>query len=98
MVSAVFDGSPLAQEMVNWCKRITRGNRSKVTAGPQVMVDVTFTTDESAMPKQINYVNLSGKDKDKAQSGIYELSGNTLRLCVSLPGTPRLGPAYLTRT
>ena len=75
MVSAVIDGRPLAPDMVKWCKRVTHGNVTMVLAGPQSMLDATFTLDPSHSPRHIDYVNRSGKNKGKAQAGIYEIEG-----------------------
>jgi uncharacterized protein (TIGR03067 family) len=89
MVSAVIDGTPLAAEMVKWCKRVTRGSRTQILAGPQSMLDAEFTLDASHTPRHIDYVNRSGKSKGKKQAGIYELDGDTLRICTAPPGGKR---------
>jgi uncharacterized protein (TIGR03067 family) len=89
MVSAVIDGKPLAADMVKWCTRITRGNVTQILAGPQSMLDAEFTLDATRTPHHIDYVNRSGKNKGKTQAGIYELAGDTLRICTGPPGGPR---------
>jgi len=89
MVSAVIDGKPLAAEMVKWCTRITRGNVTQILAGPQSMLDAEFTLDATRTPRHIDYVNRSGKSKGKRQAGIYELAGDTLRICTGPPGGVR---------
>jgi uncharacterized protein (TIGR03067 family) len=89
MVSAVFDGKPLADDMVKWCKRVTRGNVTKIFAGTQPMLDAEFTLDSSKRPGHIDYVNRSGKNKGKTQAGIYEIDGDMLRICTSAPGEKR---------
>ncbi len=89
MVSAVFDGKPLAPDMVKWCKRLTHGNVTRILAGPQTMLDAEFTLDPSKTPRQIDYVNRSGKNKGKKQAGIYEVSEGLLEICVGPPSGPR---------
>lgn len=89
MVSAVLNGAPLAPDMVKWCRRVTRGGVTAVIAGPQVMLKATFTLDTTATPHRIDYVNLEGTMKGKAQQGIFELNGDSLRICVAAPGAPR---------
>ena len=89
MVSAVFDGKPLAPDMVKWCKRITRGNVTQVLAGAQSMLDAEFTLDSTKTPGHIDYVNRSGKLKGKKQAGIYEISDRLLKICVAPPGQAR---------
>jgi uncharacterized protein (TIGR03067 family) len=89
LVSAVMDGTPMDQSMVKWVKRVTQGNQSTVTAGPQVMLKVGFTSDTSKSPKTIDYINLAGANKGKAQAGIYEFEGELLKFCVAAPGAAR---------
>ena len=89
MVSAVFDGKPLADDMVKWCTRTTRGDHTVVMAGPQTMVNARFTLDRSNNPRAIDYVNLHGSAKGKTQLGIYQLDGDRLAVCMSPPGKPR---------
>lgn len=89
MVSGVFNGAAMAADMVKWCTRVTQGDVTTVLAGPNVMLEATFTLDLSSTPWSIDYVNLRGADKGKAQHGIAELLADTLRVCMSPPGRPR---------
>jgi uncharacterized protein (TIGR03067 family) len=89
MVAAVFNGAPLDKNMVQWCKRITRGNVTTVVAGPQVMLKAAFTCVASSNPGCIDYVNLAGANKNKAQAGIFSLNGDMLEICMAEPGKPR---------
>ena len=89
MISGIFSGNALDQDMVKWCKRITRGNITRVVAGPKTMLEASFTLNNTARPWTINYVNLYGATKGKTQAGIYELSGDTLKTCMSPPGEQR---------
>ena len=91
MVSAVFNGAPMGDDMVKWCKRITRGDETSVVAGPQVMLKARFTLDASTAPHRIDYVNLEPPNKGKTQAGIFALSGGTLSICMAAPGKPRPG-------
>ena len=89
MVAAVFNGAVMAENMVKWCRRITRGNTTSVVAGPQVMLKATFTLDDSREPQEIDYVNLEGANARKRQAGIVEMNEGILRICMSAPGKPR---------
>ena len=89
MVAGVFNGAAMAQNMVKWCRRITRGNVTSVVAGPQVMLRARFTFDDSQKPHTIDYVNLEGANAGKPQAGIVELSGEHLSICMAAPGKPR---------
>ena len=89
MVSAVFSGAPMSDDMVKWCTRITRGDTTTVLAGPQTMLKATFTLDASIEPHGIGYVNLEGSNKGKRQAGIFSLRDGTLSICMASPGKPR---------
>ena len=89
MVSAVLNGAALSEAMVKWCQRTTRGNVTRVVAGPQVFVNASFTLDNSRKPHVIDYVNLEGSNKGKSQAGIFELVGDSLKICMAAPGKPR---------
>jgi uncharacterized protein (TIGR03067 family) len=53
------------------------------------MLDAEFTLDASHTPPHIEYTNRSGKNKGKKQVGIYEIAGDTLRICTAAPGRKR---------
>jgi uncharacterized protein (TIGR03067 family) len=61
-----------------------------VTAGPQVFVKARFVLDTSKTPHAIDYINLpAAPHAGKTQAGIYEITGNTLKICMAAPGKPR---------
>jgi uncharacterized protein (TIGR03067 family) len=91
MVAGVLNGVALGQDMLKWCQRITRGDVTSVVAGPQVMLKARFALDHSKKPSAIDYINLLGTNKGKPQAGIFELSGDTLIICMAAPGQPRPG-------
>ena len=94
MLSGVMNGAAMDASSVQWVKRVTRGNRTTVTAGPQTMLQVEFTFDASTSPGSIDYLNLHGSTKGKRQQGIYRLDGDVLTVCAAAPGKPR--PAEFT--
>jgi RNA polymerase sigma factor (sigma-70 family) len=49
----------------------------------------TVRLDASKKPGTIDFVYESGENKGRTSLGIYELNGNTLRVCVGEPGDPR---------
>ena len=89
MLSGVFNGAAMVADMVKWCKRVTRGDVTKVLAGPNVMLEARFTLDETTAPWSVDYVNLRGAEQGKLQHGIAEIDGDTLRVCMSPPGRAR---------
>jgi uncharacterized protein (TIGR03067 family) len=89
MVSGVMDGVPMEKSVVQWVRRVTRGNLTTVEAGPQVMMKMEFTTDASQSPKAIDYVHLAGVNQGKLQRGIYEFEAGVLKICVAAAGAAR---------
>jgi uncharacterized protein (TIGR03067 family) len=89
MTRGVFNGAPLAAEMAAFCTRITRGDVTKILAGPQEMLHAKFTLESTQTPHAIDYLNLAGSNKGKAQAGIYELKGDQLTISIAAPGKPR---------
>jgi len=49
----------------------------------------TFKIDSSKKPAQIDIIPKDGPEKDKTMRGIYELDGDTLKLCVRGMGEGR---------
>jgi uncharacterized protein (TIGR03067 family) len=89
MIEAVMSGVVFDEATMKWCQRVTRGAHTRVVAGPQTFLNARFSVDDRQQPATIEYVNLSGKDKGKSQSGIVELKDGELRICVAPPGKPR---------
>lgn len=91
MVAGVFGGAAMGPDMVKWTRRITHGDVTAVVAGPKVMVKARFTLDAARRPATVDYLLLEGPSKGKAQAGIYELTGDELKVCMAAPGKPRPG-------
>jgi uncharacterized protein (TIGR03067 family) len=89
MISGTMDGHPMEKSLLKWVKRVTQGNQTTVYAGPQVMMQVEFTSDSSKSPKTIDYLNTAGSNTGKPQHGIYAIEKDLLKVCVSAPGTAR---------
>lgn len=49
----------------------------------------TYTLDSTANPKSITIIGTDGPNKGKTFPSIYELKGDTLRICYDLSGTAR---------
>jgi uncharacterized protein (TIGR03067 family) len=89
MVAAVFNGVAMPEHAVQWCRRKTRGDVTMVIAGPNVMLEARYTLDRTSDPWTIDYVNLSGTNAGKAQSGIVLLVDDMLQISMAAPGKPR---------
>jgi uncharacterized protein (TIGR03067 family) len=89
MVSGVMDGKPMDASTVQWVKRVTRGNQTTVTAGPQTLMEFYFAIDAARSPASIDYTHTAGANKGKTQLGIYQLNGDRLTIFVAAPGAGR---------
>jgi uncharacterized protein (TIGR03067 family) len=89
MVGAVMNGVPMPPNMMEWCRRETRGDVTTVLAGTNVMLRARFSLDEAQSPWSIDYVNLAGSNAGKPQAGIAELAGGLLQICIAPPGGAR---------
>lgn len=49
----------------------------------------TFKIDPTLSPKTIDITFTDGPGKDNTQKGIYELDGDTQKICWAAPGKPR---------
>jgi uncharacterized protein (TIGR03067 family) len=65
----------------------TRGNTRPKTFATKPGTGIALNT--STSPHAIEYESLEGASKGKRQSGIFKLTGETLKMCVSAPGKPR---------
>ncbi|HKC68709.1 MAG TPA: TIGR03067 domain-containing protein [Bacteroidia bacterium] len=61
-----------------------RDNRATITEGGQAFEMEIVRLDTSTNPKHIDIKSLGGSEKDSISFGIYELEGDTLRICHSL--------------
>lgn len=89
MVGAVMNGVPMPQNMMEWCRRETRGDVTTVLAGTSIMLRARFSLDEAQSPWSIDYVNLAGSNAGKPQAGIAVLAGDLLQVCMAPPGAAR---------
>jgi uncharacterized protein (TIGR03067 family) len=70
-------------------KVVIRGNELTGLEGGQVRERFTFTLDATKTPKTIDTTAVEGPAKGETARGIYELTGDTLRICVSEKGKER---------
>jgi len=89
MVSGTSDGMQIPEEYRKEMKRVCKGDELTVTHGEEIIMKAKITLDESAKPKTIDYEVTDGPNKGKKQLGIYELDGDTLKVCLAAPGDER---------
>jgi uncharacterized protein (TIGR03067 family) len=85
-----------AEEFKGW-SAVYEGNRISLRDGERVRRRGIVTLDPSRKPKSINTWDQDGPYEDQTVPGIYELEGETLKLCFSRPGSER-PREFTTRT
>jgi uncharacterized protein (TIGR03067 family) len=93
-VSAMRDGNPLPEAIVQELRLTLTDDRYKTERGQQVLFDSTYRIDAAKKPKQIDMIGTEGANAGKAAQGIYLLEGDKLTLCYTMPGQDR--PADFT--
>src|SRR5262249_26784495 len=83
------DGHALDNNTVTVAKRAVDGNEMTVTFGREVYSNANYAVDRSKTPIAIDIYNTQGANAGKVQYGIYELNGNTLKMCIAAAGQDR---------
>ena len=79
-------------EAVNIAKdaaRVIKADKYALTLRPGLTIEGAYKIDPGAKPKTMETTASNGPYKDKELLGIYELDGNTLRICYAPPGKDR---------
>jgi uncharacterized protein (TIGR03067 family) len=86
MQSGERDGEQFPEELVKALKRTVTGDKYVITRDGETLAKGTFMLDPWQKPKTID-----GKMEgaDKTVQGIYELDGDTLKICNGQPGEAR---------
>jgi uncharacterized protein (TIGR03067 family) len=87
-VSTEFEGNSVPAERFQDDRLILKGNQSTSTVQGNT-VHGTFKIDPAAMPKTIDITFTDGPGKNNTLKGIYELEGDTQKICWAAPGKPR---------
>jgi uncharacterized protein (TIGR03067 family) len=86
--SVVVDGKEIPVETFKDTVLVLRGDRYTIREGP-VSYGGTYKLDVGRKPKTIDATFTGGPDKGKTMVGIYELEGDTYKVCMALPGKDR---------
>jgi len=79
-------GQAAPAEQLKEITLVIKDNSYTISMGGQEIETGTFKLDSSMKPKTIDFEIQSGNDKGKKQPGIYELEGDTFKLCLAFPG------------
>jgi uncharacterized protein (TIGR03067 family) len=80
------DGKKGTDEDVRKIRVILKGNAYTAKVGDMVIEEGTWTIDPTQKPKTIDATATSGDDKGKKSLGIYELDGDSLKMCFGPAG------------
>jgi uncharacterized protein (TIGR03067 family) len=68
---------------------IVKDGKYKVLFGDKEIATGTIKLNAGKTPRQIDAIAADGKFEGKAMPGIYEIKGDTMRVCFAQPGTER---------
>ena len=86
--STELGGKPLPENILKSIKLVLKDGKYTVTLGQQTDRGAV-KVDSSAKPKAMDITGGEGPNKGKAILAIYELDGDTLRICYDLAGKGR---------
>jgi uncharacterized protein (TIGR03067 family) len=86
LVSAMRDGKDMPQDMVKALKNAIKGDQFTITCDGKTLEEGTLKLDTTKKPKQIDMAIGEGKP---TVLGIYQLTGDSYRLCYARPGKDR---------
>jgi uncharacterized protein (TIGR03067 family) len=87
-VSIEVDGKKGPLEAMQNLRLILKGTDFSLREGANT-VRGTYKLDVTKNPKQIDATFTDGPDKGQTLLGIYELTNDTYRVCMAMPGKPR---------
>jgi len=80
--------NPFGEATLKIMKLVVEGDKYNATVG--ISVDLgTIRIDPAAKPKTMDIISTEGPNKGKTFLAIYELNGDTLRICYDLTGKVR---------
>lgn len=83
--SAELGGKPMPDAVLKTIRlKLANGSYEATVAGEPDKG--TYTLDATAKPKRMTIVGIEGPNKGKTFPAIYEISGDTLRICYDLSG------------
>lgn len=88
-ISAVISGEAMPERDVNTIRLTLTATRFTTSRGAETLFDSSYTSNATTSPKQIEMIGSGGDFEGQAALGIYELEGEVLRLCYTMPGFKR---------
>jgi uncharacterized protein (TIGR03067 family) len=91
-----FNGQPVPQEGARVTLTVT-GDRYYQTVGSEVNERGTFRVDGSRTPMAVDFVITEGQDAGRTQLALIEVSGDTMRASLGLPGAGQRPADFIVR-
>jgi len=89
MVSGEREGEAFPDDLVKSGKREVKDGVSTATFGEAFTIKSKFTVDPAKKPKAIDFEVTDGDQKGTKLHGVYELDGDTLKLCLTTADSDR---------
>jgi uncharacterized protein (TIGR03067 family) len=83
------DGKPVKEEDAKQFKLVLDGDKYTFTIENMSKEEGTLKLDPGQKPKAVDVMITTGTDKGKTQLGVYDIEGDTLKLCFVPPGAER---------
>jgi uncharacterized protein (TIGR03067 family) len=77
------------EEVIKTMKLTIKGDKMSHGGAGGRTEEATFTLDATQQPKTLDMTPTAGPDKGKSILGIYQLDGDTLKICAAKPETAR---------
>lgn len=89
LVAMEAEGDAMPADELGDRKAVYEGNRLSLRSGETVRRRGIITLNPSRSPKAMNTWDQDGPYQDQTVPGIYELEGDTLKICFARPGQER---------
>jgi uncharacterized protein (TIGR03067 family) len=89
LASATRDGMEAPEEFIKSLKRSVKGDEYTVTRDGETILKGKFKLDPTKKPKTIDVTAKDQNGNEMSIAGIYEIEGDSFKLCYSGPGMER---------
>ena len=82
-------GQKVPEEQAKELRLVFAGTEFTASHGDKTVMKGNFTLDPAKKPKAIDLKSTSGRHEGKTLEGVYELDGDTFKICFVEPGAKR---------